>query len=1224
MDPHRDGDETAVFAADQMPGGRLAHYEILERIGSGGMGTVYKARDTRLRRFVALKLLTPRHRPNDTQRRRFLREARAAAALNHPHIVTIHEIDRTGELDFIVMELICGTSLDRLIPDGGLPLDEALDYAVQIARGLAAAHAAGVIHRDLKPSNVMVSDDGRVKVLDFGLAKLGSESSDDQVDGTVITQEGVVLGSAAYMSPEQALGEAVDARSDVFSFGTLLYQMLTGQRPFRGPHSAAVMYQVHYVDPMPVEQVREGLPEGLRRAVARALAKRPEDRYQTIAELLAELEAAGASCAGEAAASPEIRPVEPPFLGRAAAAAPAAEISAVVAREEELARLEGWLASALAGRGRAGFVTGEAGSGKTALVTELARRAQDVDSELVVAWGNCNAHTGIGDPYLPFREVLRMLSGDVEARWAAGAITREQATRLWHFSPQIARALVDTAPDLIEAFVPGETLLARARAVAPGRPEWLERFEEIVRRGRRAASPGQQPSDVLKEYSELIRSVARHRPLLLVLDDLQWVDAGSADLLFHLGRQIGRDRILILGAYRPADVALGRGGERHPLRAVLHELRRLFGDAEVEVGEAQGRQFVDAFLDTEPNLLGADFRDALWRQTRGHPLFTIEFMRALEQQGGLARDDAGRWIVASELDWQGLPARVEAAVGERVDRLPERLRQVLDVASVEGTEFTAEVVARALAADPYEVVHLLSRELDKRHRLVGARDVRQVGDRRLSRYRFQHILFHQYVYGALDRIERAHLHDKVGGLLEELHEGHTEEVSGQLARHFQEAGRPDKATEYLLQAGGEAVRLSAYGAAAVRFQHGLEMLAQMPESAGRRQRELAFLTALGPALIVLKGYAAPEVEETYQRARELCRELEESPQHFWVLVGLWSFHLVRAEFAEALELARQLLELAESAQESALLVEALYAMGQTVDAAGRHAEAREYLERAAAAALAERDLRPNPVTGHDARVASLSFLALVLWQLGYADQARERSGQATALMRRLDHPFSRVFGLSFQIHLQFFLRDRAAVHEKAAELLALCEEGGFPFWAAFGAVIQGWALATAKSAGGAITARMRHTLDSYRATGARFLQVYFLHLRTEACLALGEVDEARRASEEALEEVERTGERFWEPDVLRLVGEIELAGAGGSHSRAEEWFERARQLARARGARFLELRAAIRIARLWRDQGRGDEARRLVQEVYDGFTEGFDTADLKAARELLDELAAAG
>ncbi len=286
----------------------LKHYRIVAKVGEGGMGVVYRALDTHLDRTVAIKVLRPEAVGDAERKWRFVREAKAASALNHPHIVTIHDIDTADGVDFMVMEYLEGTPLDQLIPKTGLPLREALDYGAQIASALGAAHAAGIVHRDVKPANVMVAANGRVKVLDFGLAKLverdaveGAETTDSTATAATAferTRQGAILGTIAYMSPEQALGHGVDARSDVFSLGSVLYEMLAGRRPFQGDSHLLTLTAILRDPPPPLKTVRPDVPAAVEKIVARSLEKRPEDRFPSANEMEAELLASSSGDSG--------------------------------------------------------------------------------------------------------------------------------------------------------------------------------------------------------------------------------------------------------------------------------------------------------------------------------------------------------------------------------------------------------------------------------------------------------------------------------------------------------------------------------------------------------------------------------------------------------------------------------------------------------------------------------------------------------------------------------------------------------------------------------------------------------------------------------------------------------------------------------------------------------------------------------------------------------------
>ncbi len=288
-----------------MIGKTISHYKILEKLGEGGMGVVYKAEDTKLKRAVALKFLPPEMMRDPEAKARFLHEAQAAAALNHPHICTVYEIGEAEGQIFIAMALIEGGSFRDKIRRGPLRLDEAVDLAAQIAEGLTAAHKKGIVHRDIKPGNVMLTPEGRPKIMDFGLAKSPGQ--------TKLTRAGTTTGTVAYMSPEQSRGEDVDHRTDIWSFGAMLYEMLTGRRPFRGDRDQAVIHSILNDEPDPITGLRTGVPMELERIVAKAMAKRPGERYQHVDDMLVDLKALGKAMDTDSATSATVlRPLSRP------------------------------------------------------------------------------------------------------------------------------------------------------------------------------------------------------------------------------------------------------------------------------------------------------------------------------------------------------------------------------------------------------------------------------------------------------------------------------------------------------------------------------------------------------------------------------------------------------------------------------------------------------------------------------------------------------------------------------------------------------------------------------------------------------------------------------------------------------------------------------------------------------------------------------------------------
>jgi predicted ATPase len=729
----------------------------------------------------------------------------------------------------------------------------------------------------------------------------------------------------------------------------------------------------------------------------------------------------------------------------------------------------------------------------------------------------------------------------------------------------------------------------------------------------------------------VLQALARQVSLMLVVDDLQWADAGSIHLLFHLGRQLAGSRILIVGAYRPEEVALGRDGARHPLEPVVNEFRRAFGDITVNLGQAESRDFVEAFLDSEPNRLGLPFREMLYRQTHGHPLFTIELLRGLQERGDLVQDPEGRLVEGPALDWETLPARVEAVIAERIGRLAEPLQAALRVASVEGEVFTAEVVARVRAADEREVVGRLSGELDRRHRLIRAQAIERLGSRRVSRYRFRNYLFQKYLYDNLDQVERAYLHEDVGNVLEELYGDQASEIAAiaaiavQLAWHFEEAGRAEQAIHYLHQAGERAVQLSAYQEGIAHLTKGLALLMALPDSSERAQQELALQLSLGMAWITTSAPAL-EVEKAYTRARELCQQMGKTSQLCLVLGRLSLFYYVRAEHQKARELAEEALSLAQQAKDPLLVALGHWHLGFILFGLGEYTTARGHLERVIALYNPERHHRSLVVLSvSDAGLSALAYAACCLWCLGYPEQALSRSQEALALARELGHPFSLADVLCYGGCLfNAMRRDALALKNNAEELKRLANEKSFAGWLGMATCFRGEALAMLGRVQEGMT-QMREGMAAHQSAGVRLNLSGRLGSLAEAQAKAGQPEEGLSTLGEALALVEQTDERYWEAELHRLRGELLLmqgdeAEAEASFHQAESCFQHAMEVARRQQAKSWELRATTSLARLWQKQGRMDEACQMLAEIYGWFTEGFDTPDLEEAKALLEEL----
>jgi predicted ATPase len=475
-----------------------------------------------------------------------------------------------------------------------------------------------------------------------------------------------------------------------------------------------------------------------------------------------------------------------------------------------------------------------------------------------------------------------------------------------------------------------------------------------------------------------------------------------------------------------------------------------------------------------------------------------------------------------------------------------------------------------------------------------------------------------------------------------------------------------QALPYWQQAGQQAAARSAHAEAISHLAKGLELLKTLPDTPERTQQELALQTTLGPVLVATKGFAAPEVEKTYTRALELCRQIGETPQIIPVLRGLQIFYLVRAEHKTARELGEQLLTLAQRVQDPVFLLGTHLALGQTLYPLGELASAREHLELGIALHDPQQN-RSLAWAGSHPGVACLSYMAWVLWHLGYPDQALKRSYEALTLAQELSHPFTLAFALNWAAWLHQSRREEQPTRERAEATITLSTEQGFPLWLAWGTILRGWALAEQGQAEEGIT-QMRQGLAAWQATGAKNFRLHFLASLADTHRKVGQADEGLTLLAEALATVKETEERYWEAELYRLKGELTLQRAGargwglgtgnqrleagdwrlapsspqvsshksqvssqapslkpqvsnGAEQEAEECFFKAIDIARRQQAKSLELRATTSLARLWQQQGKQDEARQILSEIYGWFTEGFDTKDLQEAKALLEELA---
>jgi tetratricopeptide (TPR) repeat protein len=629
--------------------------------------------------------------------------------------------------------------------------------------------------------------------------------------------------------------------------------------------------------------------------------------------------------------------------------------------------------------------------------------------------------------------------------------------------------------------------------------------------------PALDQNQVFEQYTNMLNALAEKQLLLLILDDLHWADAGSTTLLFRLGRRVEGSRILIAGTYRPEEVALERAGERHPLQKVLAEFKRYFGDIGVDLDrarETEGKRFVEAVLATEPNRLSEEFRQVLFQHTKGHPLFTIELLRNMQERGALVQDEQGRWLEGPLLDWNELPDRVEGIIEERIGRLEETLRDILSVASVEGQDFTAQVIARVKAIRERDLLRVLSQQLEKRHRLVREQEEVKLGQQFLARYRFAHALFHQYLYNELGAGERRVLHGEIAALLEELYQGHTGEIAGQLARHYTEAGDADKAVDYLLQAGDAAARLYADTEARLHYTRALGALTNLPDTAENHRRRVD--TLIKRVTSALQIEPPQESLRLLAEAERLVGELpgpDAMPGSDRVRLArihhlMGRVYLVGNALPEAIQYFGQVLPVAQEIGDPELLAIPSASMGIGLMVQGRDSQAEPLLRQAITALEQTGNLEEwvRAQAYHGAAVAIMGDYAG-----GMAELQR-------ALLRALEVGSPELTGT---VHLLLataflFCGDPRNAIEAARKSAEVAEQSGHWFLIRLGLGCQAFAEARAGQFEAAEATMARVRVISQKLGERLALEDWFLAARAEIALGMGRIQEALDLAERAV------------------------------------------------------------------------------------------------------------
>src|SRR5216684_297876 len=628
------------------------------------------------------------------------------------------------------------------------------------------------------------------------------------------------------------------------------------------------------------------------------------------------------------------------------------------------------------------------------------------------------------------------------------------------------------------------------------------------------------------------------------------------------------------------------------------------------LGKDSAEEMLSALLGDNAELV--PLKRVIIEKTEGNPFFMEETVQVLLDEGALARNGGTRLTrPISELK---IPPTVQGILAARIDRLPHDAKDMLQTLSVVGREFPMSLIRAVLSKSDEELNRMLN-ELQ-----LGEFIYEQpaLGD---TEYIFKHALTQEVSYNSVLLEGRKQLHERIGAAIEALCANSIEDYLDELAHHYSRSGNVPKALEYHERAGRQAVQRSAYTDAMRALTAALELLVRLPESPARDQRELGLQTTLGPVLMITKGWAAPETERVYLRAQELAETGGTAAQRYLLLIGLFGTAYVGGRLHEARDWIEQVRTLVSQQPEPEFLLELHHLDWSFALSTGELEAAQRHVEDGLAFYQTHRGSVPvTPPTGHHPAVCGHAWGAIIFWLRGYPERARQHADQAVSLAHEVGHSFSVIFALSHKANVHQIAREVRPTLEAAEATMTTAEKEGVTLFESWARVARGWALAHLGQAEQGV-AQIREGLAMASTTGVQMWRPYNLAQLAEACGKAGRIDEGLELIAEALEVAQEKGERWWEAEILRLRGELLLKRNPSGLAEAQTSFERAIEIARKQSGKSLELRATMSLARLLASQGKRDDARAMLADIYGWFTEGFDTADLKDAKALLDELA---
>jgi class 3 adenylate cyclase/predicted ATPase len=720
-----------------------------------------------------------------------------------------------------------------------------------------------------------------------------------------------------------------------------------------------------------------------------------------------------------------------------------------------------------------------------------------------------------------------------------------------------------------------------------------------------AMTPQRQKQKTFEAIVAWLLKAAQQRTTWMVVEDVHWADPSTLELLSLFIEQVSRSRVFVVLIFRPEFLPPWRS-QPHVSSITLDRLPKA------------GIEFMIESLASGKKLPPDVTRD-IAEKTEGVPLF-IEELTRMVLESGLLREQDGRYELTSSLPSLAIPSTLYESLMARLDRLGTA-KEVAQLAATIGREFSYDLLRTISPLDETK----LTGALNRLNRLVDAELLDQHLLSLQRSYSFRHALIRDAAYESLLRSKRRQYHGQIAAALQESFPEIVNANPELVAVHYTDAGLVEKAILFWQRAGHKALERSANQEAIRHLTKGLELLSILPETPEHLQQELLLRATLGPAVMLAKGFASLEAQNVYNRARLLCQQVSDISLRLQVFWALWVSHVARGENGKARESAEECLRLAQAAQDSTLSLGAHHAIGVCLLTVGEFVQGFEHIKQGSGIYDRSQHSRQVRTYGQDNGVICLCYEAFCLWFLGYPDQALKRIRQALTLARELSHPTTTVTAANIASWVYQLFRDGQATLEQAEAAISLSTDREFEFWRAMAEIMRGWALTQQGMLENGI-AHIRTGMSSFRSTGGEIMLPYFMYLLAEAYGRLGLAKEALLTLTEAQAAIDSSGERWWEAELQRLKGELILMQPDTLSSlgteEAEACFQHALATARAQSAKSLELRAAISLSRLLRRQAKPGKARHILAAVYGWFTEGFDTTDLREAKELLEQLQA--